>query len=67
MEYLRVRRDLWRALSHDSGEEGARAHAWDGWCERPGYPLLSALALGDHVRVRQERYVPHSTLSWTWY
>ncbi|RVE46045.1 hypothetical protein evm_009325 [Chilo suppressalis] len=55
-------RDLWRALQHDgggmaSGEDSVRAHAWDGWCERPGYPLLSATAQGDDVILKQERFV----------
>ncbi|XP_046976153.1 uncharacterized protein LOC124542250 [Vanessa cardui] len=49
-------RDLWRALQHDSTED-APAHAWDGWCERPGYPLLCARVSGTDVVVKQERFV----------
>ncbi|CAG9790541.1 unnamed protein product [Diatraea saccharalis] len=50
-------RDLWRALQHDGGDDSARAHAWDGWCERPGYPLLSATTKGDDIVLRQERFI----------
>ncbi|CAG5000144.1 unnamed protein product [Parnassius apollo] len=49
-------RDLWRALQRD-GTEDAPAHAWDGWCERAGYPLLSARISGSDVIVKQERFV----------
>ncbi|XP_045456229.1 uncharacterized protein LOC123666065 [Melitaea cinxia] len=49
-------RDLWRALQHESPED-APAHAWDGWCERPGYPLLCAKVSGNDVVLRQERFV----------
>ncbi|XP_064076170.1 uncharacterized protein LOC113393161 [Vanessa tameamea] len=49
-------RDLWRALQHDSTDD-APAHAWDGWCERPGYPLLCARVSGTDVVVKQERFV----------
>ncbi|CAH0731132.1 unnamed protein product, partial [Brenthis ino] len=49
-------RDLWRALQRDSADD-APAHAWDGWCERAGYPLLCARRAGSDVVVRQERFV----------
>ncbi|XP_045783384.1 uncharacterized protein LOC123879629 [Maniola jurtina] len=49
-------RDLWRALQHDGTDE-APAHAWDGWCERPGYPLLCANISGTDVVLKQERFV----------
>ncbi|XP_052746068.1 uncharacterized protein LOC112046167 isoform X2 [Bicyclus anynana] len=49
-------RDLWRALQHDGTDE-APAHAWDGWCERPGYPLLCARISGSDVVLKQERFV----------
>nr|XP_034839047.1 uncharacterized protein LOC117995157 [Maniola hyperantus] len=49
-------RDLWRALQHDGTDE-APAHAWDGWCERPGYPLLCAKTSGTDVVLKQERFV----------
>ncbi|XP_045509071.1 uncharacterized protein LOC123704691 [Colias croceus] len=48
-------RDLWRALTQEGG--ASPSHAWDGWCERAGYPLLSAAPNGRHVAVRQERFV----------
>ncbi|XP_075989780.1 leucyl-cystinyl aminopeptidase isoform X2 [Anticarsia gemmatalis] len=50
-------RDLWRALERDGAEEGAGGAAWDGWCERAGYPLLMATALGNDVLLKQERFV----------
>ncbi|XP_028160953.1 thyrotropin-releasing hormone-degrading ectoenzyme [Ostrinia furnacalis] len=51
-------RDLWRALQHDSGDDtSTHAQAWDGWCERPGYPLLCATVDGDNVVIKQERFV----------
>ncbi|XP_026747926.1 leucyl-cystinyl aminopeptidase [Trichoplusia ni] len=50
-------RDLWRALERDGSEDGLGGAAWDGWCERPGYPLLCATANGDDVVLRQERFV----------
>ncbi|XP_072946710.1 leucyl-cystinyl aminopeptidase [Epargyreus clarus] len=49
-------RDLWRALQRD-GSDDAPAHAWDGWCEKAGYPLLCARTVGDDVILRQERFV----------
>ncbi|XP_041984274.1 thyrotropin-releasing hormone-degrading ectoenzyme [Aricia agestis] len=49
-------RDLWRALQADGTDE-APSHAWDGWCEKPGYPLLCARTQGDDVVVKQERFV----------
>ncbi|XP_063544869.1 uncharacterized protein LOC134753039 [Cydia strobilella] len=50
-------RDLWRALQRP-GAGGAPPHAWDGWCEKAGYPLLAAVntATGD-VLLKQERFV----------
>ncbi|XP_063836016.1 uncharacterized protein LOC135085193 [Ostrinia nubilalis] len=49
-------RDLWRALQHDSGDDSStHAQAWDGWCERPGYPLLCATVDGDNVVIKQKR------------
>ncbi|CAB3258278.1 unnamed protein product [Arctia plantaginis] len=50
-------RDLWRALERDGTEEGTGGAAWDGWCERPGYPLLCATSLGNDVLLKQERFV----------
>ncbi|XP_037292405.1 alanine/arginine aminopeptidase [Manduca sexta] len=51
-------RDLWRSLQRDNPEDGSvQAHAWDGWCERAGYPLLSATVVGSDVMVKQERFV----------
>ncbi|CAH0602385.1 unnamed protein product [Chrysodeixis includens] len=50
-------RDLWRALERDGSEDGLGGAAWDGWCERPGYPLLCATATGDDVVLKQERFV----------
>ncbi|KAM3955004.1 LOW QUALITY PROTEIN: leucyl-cystinyl aminopeptidase, partial [Aphomia sociella] len=55
-------RDLWRALERDGSEDGsppgiAAGAAWDGWCERAGYPLLYAAPRGDAVLMKQERFV----------
>ncbi|XP_052748429.1 uncharacterized protein LOC113519533 isoform X2 [Galleria mellonella] len=62
-------RDLWRALERDDGSDGAgggsgaggsgsgAGAAWDGWCERAGYPLVQAAAAGHDVRLRQARFV----------
>ncbi|KAL4720486.1 hypothetical protein ACJJTC_010874 [Scirpophaga incertulas] len=50
-------RDLWRALSEEGGSGEDGSHAWDGWCERPGYPLLYASVVGKDVLIRQERFV----------
>ncbi|CAK1553301.1 unnamed protein product [Leptosia nina] len=49
-------RDLWRALQQEGGGE-APENAWDGWCERAGYPLVSASNAGHDVIIRQERFV----------
>ncbi|XP_068627142.1 leucyl-cystinyl aminopeptidase [Battus philenor] len=49
-------RDLWRALQKDGTDE-APAHAWDGWCEKAGYPLLSTRISGSDVIIKQERFV----------
>ncbi|XP_026325547.1 leucyl-cystinyl aminopeptidase [Hyposmocoma kahamanoa] len=49
-------RDLWRALQRDGSGE-APAQAWDGWCEKPGYPLLCATVQGTDVLLKQERFV----------
>ncbi|XP_050679217.1 uncharacterized protein LOC126975383 [Leptidea sinapis] len=48
-------RDLWRALQQEGGGE-APEHAWDGWCERAGYPLLYATSDRDVV-ITQQRFV----------
>ncbi|XP_049884062.1 uncharacterized protein LOC126379375 [Pectinophora gossypiella] len=48
-------RDLWRALQRDGSTEAATA--WDGWCEKAGYPLLCATPSGPDVVLRQERFV----------
>lgn len=50
-------RDLWRALERDGSEDHTSSTAWDGWCERPGYPLLCASFLGNDVLLKQERFV----------
>ncbi|XP_063899454.1 aminopeptidase N-like [Helicoverpa armigera] len=50
-------RDLWRALERDGQDDGVGSNAWDGWCERPGYPLLCASSLGNDVLLKQERFV----------
>ncbi|KAJ2942457.1 hypothetical protein O0L34_g16062 [Tuta absoluta] len=53
-------RDLWRALQRDDNGETpshAPAHAWDVWCEKAGYPLLSAIPNGPDVVLKQERFV----------
>uniref|UniRef100_A0A2A4K4W2 Aminopeptidase n=1 Tax=Heliothis virescens TaxID=7102 RepID=A0A2A4K4W2_HELVI len=50
-------RDLWRALERDGQDDGVGSNAWDGWCERPGYPLLCATSLGNDVLLKQERFV----------
>ncbi|XP_021205416.2 aminopeptidase N isoform X1 [Bombyx mori] len=51
-------RDLWRALQRDNPDDASvQAHAWDGWCEKPGYPLLSATTVGDDVILKQERFL----------
>ncbi|KAI5631362.1 peptidase family m1 domain-containing protein [Phthorimaea operculella] len=53
-------RDLWRALQRDdNGETPSHAppHAWDVWCEKAGYPLLSAIPNGPDVVLKQERFV----------
>ncbi|XP_061381789.1 aminopeptidase N [Danaus plexippus] len=47
-------KDLWRALQHSST---APPHAWDGWCERPGYPLLCATQVDADIVLRQERFI----------
>ncbi|XP_013162517.1 PREDICTED: leucyl-cystinyl aminopeptidase-like [Papilio xuthus] len=49
-------RDLWRALQRN-GTDDTPAHAWDGWCDKAGYPLLSARISGPDVIIRQERFV----------
>ncbi|XP_045526197.1 uncharacterized protein LOC123715286 isoform X1 [Pieris brassicae] len=49
-------RDLWRALQQEGGGESPE-NAWDGWCERAGYPLVSATAASNDVIIRQERFV----------
>ncbi|XP_045541268.1 thyrotropin-releasing hormone-degrading ectoenzyme [Papilio machaon] len=49
-------RDLWRALQKNGTDE-TPAHAWDGWCDKAGYPLLSARISGPDVIIRQERFV----------
>ncbi|KAJ0184238.1 hypothetical protein K1T71_000661 [Dendrolimus kikuchii] len=50
-------RDLWRALQRDFEDGSSIAQAWDGWCEKAGYPLLLAETTGDNVLLRQERFV----------
>ncbi|KAF9821518.1 hypothetical protein SFRURICE_014282 [Spodoptera frugiperda] len=50
-------RDLWRALERDGTAESVGGAAWDGWCERPGYPLLCATSTGPDVLLKQERFV----------
>ncbi|KAJ8706619.1 hypothetical protein PYW07_012697 [Mythimna separata] len=50
-------RDLWRALERDGTDDGVSGAAWDGWCERPGYPLLCASSLGNDVLLKQERFL----------
>ncbi|KPJ20148.1 Leucyl-cystinyl aminopeptidase [Papilio machaon] len=49
-------RDLWRSLQRNGTDE-TPAHAWDGWCDKAGYPLLSARISGPDVIIRQERFV----------
>ncbi|XP_048480141.1 uncharacterized protein LOC105397679 [Plutella xylostella] len=46
-------RDLWKALARP----GVPPSAWDGWCERAGYPLLTAHDRGPDRLITQERFV----------
>lgn len=46
-------RDLWKSLRTPGSS--APPHAWDGWCEKPGYPLVTAHIVYPDVRLHQER------------
>lgn len=58
--------DLWAALSEASGKD--IASFMHSWMTQPGFPVVTATKIGDHVSLKQEQFFvgPHTESDRTW-